>query len=181
MDRAQLLKHLDLYQTSFDEEIEFIPRFKSLLSNFPNCYLRSLTTGHMTASAWIFNEQRGSALLLHHKKLNRWLQPGGHADGNENIISVATQEAEEETGLSKLKLFSETIFDLDIHLIPQHKNIAPHFHYDVRFLFLADKAEPHNGNEESNDLKWIPMDEIQKIAGNEISLQRMVLKTKLIF
>jgi len=181
MDRAQLFDNLDIYRTSYDEEMLFVPRFKSLLANFPTCYLRSLTTGHMTASAWIVDIQGESALLLHHKKLKRWLQPGGHADGNENCVSVAIKEAEEETGLSSLKLYNEAIFDLDIHLIPRHKNVAPHFHYDVRFLFTADKTESYKGNDESNEVGWIPLEEIKKISGNENSIQRMVLKSKLIF
>ena len=181
MERAQLVHTLNNYQTSFDEEKATIPRFKSLLNNFPTCYQRSLVTGHITASAWIIDEFGTSALLVHHKKLNRWLQPGGHADGDENIIAVATREAKEETGLKSLKLIDESIFDIDIHLIPRHKDIQSHYHHDIRFLFMADKTENYIVSDESNELAWIPMDRMDNFTRNNISIYRMVLKTKLIF
>ncbi|MCK5103511.1 MAG: NUDIX hydrolase [Cyclobacteriaceae bacterium] len=181
MDRALLIQALNNYQTSSDEEKATIPRFKSLLTNFSNCYKRSLLTGHMTASAWIMDEFGTSVLLVHHKKLNRWLQPGGHADGDENIIAVATREAREETGLKSLRLIEEDIFDIDIHLIPKHKNVNSHYHHDIRFLFVAERTENYVISDESNELAWIPMDKIYNFTGNNISIHRMVLKTKLIF
>ena len=179
MDRVQLIQTLNSYDTQFEEERAFIPRFKSLLTNFPTCYQRSLLTGHMTASAWIIDKKYKSALLVHHKKLKRWLQPGGHADGEENIIEVATKEALEETGLKSLRLKSHTIFDIDIHLIPAHKQIKSHFHYDIRFLFVADESEDYVVSDESSELAWIPLNEIHNFTGSEISIHRMVLKTKL--
>lgn len=181
MERVKLVQALNYYQTSFEEELATIGRFKSLLNNFPSCYQRSLTTGHITASAWIIDEFGSSALLVHHKKLNRWLQPGGHADGDENIIAVATREAKEETGLKSLKLIDENIFDIDIHLIPRHKDIKSHCHHDVRFLFMADKTENYVVSEESNELAWVPMEKMGIFTRNSISIHRMVLKTKLIF
>ncbi len=181
MNRRELIQNLGNYHTSFDEEKAFIPRFKSLLSNFPNCYERSLLTGHMTASAWIIDEKGSSALLVHHKKLNRWLRPGGHADGDENVPAVATKEAREETGLTSLKLIEDNFFDIDIHLIPRHGDNQAHYHHDIRFLFVAEKTEKCVISDESNELKWIPMDKINQFTGNNNSIQRMVLKTKWIF
>ena len=181
MDRSQLIHSLNNYQTTFEEEKEAIPRFKSLLLNFSNCYERLLITGHLTASAWIIDEFGTSALLAHHKKLNCWLQPGGHADGDENIINVAIREAKEETGLKSFKLIDGNIFDIDIHFIPRHKDIQSHYHHDIRFLFVADKTENYVISDESNELAWIPMDKLGDFTKNNISINRMVLKTKLIF
>ena len=181
MERAQLLEALEAYKTSFVEEKGFISRFKSLLNNFDNCYNRSLLSGHITASAWIIDESGSFALLVHHKKLNRWLQPGGHADGDENIVAAAMKEAREETGLKSLSLINESIFDLDIHLIPNYKNVKAHFHYDIRYIFTASKIESYVISDESNNLAWIELDEIQKVSSNNNSMRRMVLKTKLIF
>ena len=181
MERAQLVHALRHYKTSFDEEMVAIPRFKSLLNNFPTCYQRSLITGHITASAWIIDEFGSSALLVHHKKLVRWLQPGGHADGDENILAVATREAREETGLKTLKLIDENIFDIDIHLIPRHEDIQSHYHHDIRFLFTADKTENYVVSDESNELAWMPMEKMDICTRKNISIHRMVLKTKLIF
>lgn len=135
----------------------------------------------MTGSSWIIDEKGSSVLLVHHKKLNRWLQPGGHADGEEDIISVASKEAEEETGLKSLKLVNDNVFDLDIHLIPTHKDVKLHFHHDIRFMFTADKNERYIVSEESNELAWISLDSIHEYIGNNDSIHRMVLKTKRIF
>ncbi len=181
MDRMALLLALQAYYTSFEEEKAFIPRFKSLLSNFENCYERTLLSGHMTGSAWIVDRNGSEALLVHHKKLNRWLQPGGHADGEENIIDVARKEAEEETGFMSLKLHSPEIFDIDIHVIPARKNEVAHFHHDIRFMFVADNKEDFAVSEESNEVSWIPRTNIQDYVGNNDSIHRMVRKTITIF
>jgi len=181
MNRAELLYKLDNYQTSFSEEMNFIPRFKSLLSNFENCYERSLISGHMTGSAWVIDKSKKTVLLVHHKKLGKWLQPGGHADGEENIVNVAIKEATEETGLSSLQLNSENIFDIDIHLIPRYKSVPSHYHHDIRFLFIADSKEQFTVSSESNELAWIELNDIHKFVGNNKSIHRMVLKSNLIF
>lgn len=181
MDRSELLFSLNRYQTTFKEENEFIPRFKSLLVNFQNCYERSLLSGHMTASAWIIDDKKSSVLLLHHKKLNRWLQPGGHADGDENISDVAYKEAFEETGLKSLQFYSPHIFDIDIHQIPRLHHIPSHYHHDIRFLFTADINEIYTVSKESNELNWVRLDGIHGVVGSNNSIHRMVLKTNLIF
>lgn len=181
MDRALLIRKIQNYQTAYDEEMLFRPRFISLLNNFQNCFDRNLTTGHITASAWVFDKNARNVLMVHHKKLERWLQPGGHADGDENVISVAIREVAEETGLAALSLFDSNIFDLDIHLIPQHKDVKPHLHYDVRFLFTANSRLPLVASEESNQVQWIPIGQAAYYTNNHRSIHRMILKTNLIF
>jgi len=181
MSRAELFHAFNNYQTSFREEFQFIPRFKSLINNFPDCFQRSLTSGHITGSAWIVDRLGKEALLVNHKKLNRWLQPGGHADGDEDIMSVATKEAVEETGLKSLRRYGDNIFDIDIHSIPKHKDIISHYHFDIRYLFIADIEEKPTVCDESNELAWIPLSDIHKFVGSNHSIHRMVIKTKLIF
>ena len=181
MNRQLLLRNLEQYQTEYEEEQLFIPRFRSLLKNFPDCYKRSLKTGHMTGSAWIIDEKASAVLLVHHKKLDRWLQPGGHADGDENIIEVATREAGEETGLQSISLYRNNIFDIDIHQIPKYNGIQAHFHHDIRFIFQADRNERIRVSEESNEVAWIPLEEVNNYAKNNRSIHRMILKTNLIF
>jgi len=181
MERNQLRERLKSYQTIYEDEKAFIPRFLSLLNNFPNCYERSLLSGHLTGSGWIVDRKAESVVLLHHKKLNRWLQPGGHADGEENICRVSSKEAEEETGLKSLKFFNEDIFDIDIHIIPARKNIRTHYHFDIRFLFIADHSEKIVVSDESNEVAWIPIDNVSRLTKNNKSIHRMILKTKLIF
>ena len=181
MDRIQLLAQLAKYNTPFLEEADFIPRFISLISNFPNCFDRSLITGHITASAWIVDSFSESALLIHHKKLDRWLQPGGHTDGNEDTLSTACREAHEETGISTLVVYSSSIFDLDIHLIPAREKIQAHLHYDIRYLCVADRHESLLNSHEINELAWLPLDSIGDYTDNSISINRMVQKTRIIF
>jgi len=180
MDRKELITFLEHYDTSFPEEQLYIPRFRSLLYNFRDCFTRSLTTGHITASAWILDTTRESALLVHHRKLNRWLQPGGHADGQEDVIAVAMKEAEEETGLTFLQLAHEGIFDIDIHQIPTHKDVTAHFHYDIRFLFYGDINVPLIVSHESHDVKWFNLQTIQEMTNDSASIGRMVCKSQIL-
>jgi len=176
MDKRKLVQKLAVYESQYSEERSFIPRFISLLTNFHNCFSRSLITGHMTASAFIIDPERKYALLTHHKKLNRWLQPGGHADGNEEILDVAWKEAREETGLASLSLFTEDIFDIDIHQIPASNGAMAHFHYDIRFLFTAEPKETLRVSDESHDLAWIGISRINDFVKGNLSIERMCTK-----
>ena len=98
-----------------------------------------------------------------------------------NVVSVAAKEASEETGLKSIKLFEKNIFDLDIHLIPRYGNIQAHYHFDIRFLFVADAQEDYVVSDESNELRWVPMEQIGTLTYNSASISRMVLKTNSIF
>lgn len=178
MDRLQLLGNLESYQSGYEDENLFVPRFKSLLTNFDTCFSRSLTTGHITASAWIIDHNATSALLVYHKKLNRWLQPGGHTDGQEDVAAAALREAIEETGLPTIRLVKNEIYDLDIHQIPAHESVASHFHYDIRFLFIADKLLPVTTSHESHDVRWFKLDQIAGITNGNRSIERMVQKSE---
>lgn len=111
-------------------------------------------------------------LLVHHAKLNKWLQPGGHADGDTNVVRVALREANEETGLQNLILSSPEIFDLDIHTIPTRKDFPQHDHYDVRYLIKASTTEKIIVSEESHDVKWVSLSELE-VYNNESSILRM--------
>lgn len=143
----------------------------------PRAYHRDHLPGHITGSAWVTNQKQSKVLLLHHGKLNKWLQPGGHADGDEDVLQVALRELEEETGTQQATLLMPGIFDLDIHPIPTRKDFPAHFHYDVRFLFEADDQRPVIVSEESLDVKWIPIDDVKSFTDN-ISIHRMVEKLK---
>lgn len=168
---ALLLKN---YQTSYPEESAFLERFSELLKH-PRVFHRDHLPGHITGSAWTVNVHHNKVLLVHHAKLKKWLQPGGHADGNEDILQVALRELEEETGLQSVKLILPGIFDLDIHPIPVRKDFPDHFHYDVRFLFEADEQEPIMVSEESLDVRWVPLYELHSLTDN-ISIHRMAEK-----
>jgi 8-oxo-dGTP pyrophosphatase MutT (NUDIX family) len=173
--RSELVESLKKYSTPFNEEKNFIDRFLELLKS-SDAYQRTHLPGHITGSSFIIDEDQEFTLLTHHAKLNKWLQPGGHADGDENVMRVALREAEEETGVKNFTLISPTIFDLDIHLIPARKDFPKHFHFDIRFLFTASKEEPLMITEESHDLGWKKLTEIEKLTDNNPSMVRMASK-----
>lgn len=140
------------------------------------CLWRTCLPGHLTGSAWIVSPDRSRVLLTHHRKLGKWLQLGGHADGDPDLLSVALREAREESGLTRLRPLSAEPFDVDRHWIPERKSEPAHWHYDLRFLIEADPNEPLIVSHESKDLAWV---EIARVAAlnSEESMQRMVRKT----
>ena len=152
-------------------------RLRQFVEAHADCFERSLTVGHVTGSAWILDRERAFALLTHHRKLDKWLQPGGHADGDPDILRVAMWEAREESGLDEIRSVSEEIFDVDIHAIPARGREAAHLHYDVRFVLEADRNAPLEVSEESRSLAWVPLDRIAQLNPEE-SITRMVAKTR---
>jgi 8-oxo-dGTP pyrophosphatase MutT (NUDIX family) len=177
MDRKSLVGMLQSYISDFAEEQKFVSSFLELLTH-QDCFQRTHLPGHITGSAWILNKEKTRTLLVHHAKLNKWVQPGGHADGEENILNVALREAEDETGLKNFKP-SGKIFDVDIHLIPERKDFPEHFHYDIRFLVEANDQEQIIVSEESHDVQWIDLNELEKFT-TERSVLRMKEKLSLI-
>jgi 8-oxo-dGTP pyrophosphatase MutT (NUDIX family) len=175
--REALVQALKYYRTSYAEEAAFVQDFLTLLLH-PDAYQRFHLPGHVTGSAFIVDTNKEFALLTHHAKLNRWLQPGGHADGDENILRVALREAEEETGLTNLHQLTPGVFDLDIHIIPARKDSPEHLHYDVRFMFVSDRKEKILISEESHDLQWIALQDFATTTGNNLSMMRMAEKAR---
>jgi 8-oxo-dGTP pyrophosphatase MutT (NUDIX family) len=172
--RKDLTLSLQAYSSPFPVEQKFVSQFIELL-NSPGAYQRDHLPGHLTGSAWIIDRSKSYALLVHHAKLQRWLQPGGHADGDENIVAVARKEAEEETGLKNLVLLNP-LFDIDIHPIPARKDFPQHDHYDIRCLFTADKDEDIAVSQESHAVEWIPIKDVIPKSGGNDSISRMVEK-----
>lgn len=141
-----------------------------------DCLLRSCAPGHLTGSAWVVSPDRGYVLLTHHRKLDKWLQLGGHADGDGDLLAVALREAREESGLSRVRAVSSELFDVDRHWIPDRKGEPGHYHYDLRFLLEADPAELLAITSESKDLAWVELDRVTALNAEE-SMARMVRKS----
>ncbi len=175
MHRNQLLSLLARYQAAEPAESAVVERFRAFVQTQPTCFDRALTIGHVTGSAWIVNLTGTRVLLTHHKKLDQWLQPGGHADGDPDVRAVALKEAEEETGLTDFQFASPEIFDLDIHLIPARGATAAHFHYDARFALQTDDASPYHVSAESHDLAWVALERLPEFT-QEASMLRMARK-----
>ena len=151
-------------------------RTKEFVSSNPECFERTLLTGHVTGSAWIVSADRRHALLTHHRKLDMWVQLGGHSDGDPDTCAVATREALEESGLQSIALVSSNIFDVDVHRIPERGAEPAHFHYDIRYLFEAARDEVFVVSEESLALAWVEMEKLVEL-GVDRSVLRMAAKT----
>lgn len=156
MDRQKLrtlLAGLDLEGSP--AEVESRQRMLELLEK-PDCFLRSCFPGHFTGSALVLSADGTKTLMHHHRFLDRWLQFGGHCDGEENVAAVAVREAEEESGISGFALASERPFDLDIHAIPGNpkRGEPPHEHYDLRYVLIAPENAQPQTSDESHELRW---------------------------
>jgi 8-oxo-dGTP pyrophosphatase MutT (NUDIX family) len=139
---------------------------------------RGNPAGHLTGSAFVVNESRTEALLNHHAKLDKWMQFGGHAEAwDARIADTALREAVEESGLRRLSFATEGIFDLDVHLIPERAGAAAHYHYDLRFLLVADSSERPEASNESKSLRWVSMAEVEEYTRSE-SMLRMKRKVE---
>lgn len=146
--------------------------FLRFLTSDPAVFERSHAPGHFTGSAWLVSADGERVLLTHHRKLDRWLQLGGHADGDCDLARVALREAEEESGLSELRV-EPAIFDLDRHLIPARGDEPAHWHYDVRYVVWASGREAFALSEESLALAWRPIRELADDPHSDESLKRM--------
>ena len=180
MDRADLMQLLDRYRGRHPDEIGTIDRVRTLLDDDERCFFRDCFPGHITASAWIVSRESRSVLLTHHLKLERWLQLGGHADGESDVLASALREAEEESGLRDFSAIPRTgageILDIDVHDIPARASEPLHQHHDIRFLFEVSEAQVirHQENE-SKEVRWFSGDAIETRFDEE-SLLRMARK-----
>lgn len=157
-------------------EQAFLERMRDLLESGPSAFERtSYEPGHFTASAFVVDGRRENLLLIHHRKLGRWLQPGGHVEASDpDLESAARREVREETGLSSLERLTEEVFDLDVHEIPAFGQAHGHSHFDVRFLFRSNDEQLHPSVEVAG-ARWVPFAELRALT-NDDSVLRAVRK-----
>jgi 8-oxo-dGTP pyrophosphatase MutT (NUDIX family) len=163
------------YGVRYPAETACVDRFFELMNDHENCFDRTCWAGHITGSAWVINRARTHVLLTHHRKLDLWVQLGGHSDSDEDTLGVATREAQEESGFA-VRVLDAGIFDLDIHEIPARKADPAHYHFDVRFVFEPRSSEQLQGSTESLDLAWVPFGDLSAYTSEE-SMLRMVDKS----
>ena len=179
MHRAELLNYLRHHDTHYMDEAGFTTRAQGFVEQNTESFFRELWPAHVTGSTWVVNPDRSRVLMMHHKKLNKWFQPGGHADGDGDILGVALRETVEETGIddSQVRLVSKEVFDVDIHAIPAMNGEPAHEHIDVRFLVEIDDRLPVPGNDESHEILWIYLQDVLRYNNNR-STYRMLEKTR---
>ncbi len=185
MHRRPLLDTLDAYRAIFPLEADVVDRICELVKEHADCFDRKCRPGHITGAAWILSADRRRSLLTHHRKLGRWLQLGGHADGQWQVHEVALREAREESGMTAFDFVPIAglllPFDLDVHLIPARYDSAgrliedAHEHHDIRFLLVAQVEQPIHASDESHDVGWFTPDEVLALT-NEESVLRMLRK-----
>ena len=175
----EIFKSLENYFQVNKQETSFEKIIKGIKYSGIELFKRNCYPYHFTASAWIVDKERNHTLLIFHKNLQMWIQPGGHADGETNLSKVALKEAQEETGLKSACLTNERVFDFDITPIPAFKNIPAHSHLDARFVIEADIKEPITESEEILGAKWFPINNISDKINDE-GVLRMAQKTLLL-
>jgi 8-oxo-dGTP pyrophosphatase MutT (NUDIX family) len=170
--RESLLVELERYRPATEREAAMTQTVRAFLAEHVDAFERTLAVGHLTGSAWVVDRERTHALLTHHKKLGRWLQLGGHADGDPDMRAVAMREAVEESGLA-VRFLGDGIYDIDVHVVPARGAEAEHAHYDIRFAFEADRAQPFTVSAESHALAWVPLATLEA----DESVMRLARKT----
>ena len=183
MSREKIIETLAFYAERHPEEREMVAKVCELVRTRADCFERTCLPGHITASSWIFSSDLDRFLLTHHRKLDRWLQLGGHADGDSNPLSVALREAREESGMFEFDLLEwvgaagegtsarSVPADVDIHRIPARPGEPEHEHYDFRFILVAAEGQPLVMSSESSDLAWFPLDQIETVGADESLLR----------
>lgn len=173
MSRDLLFERLARYGARHADEGPLVARFESFVRAHGNCFERTCIPGHITGSAWVTDPAGQQVLLTHHRKLDLWVQLGGHSDGDSDTLDVALREATEESGL-EVEPVSVDVFDLDCHLIPARRDEPEHYHYDVRFWLRATGTD-FTVTEESHDLRWVDADTLPTLTREE-SMLRMLRK-----
>jgi 8-oxo-dGTP pyrophosphatase MutT (NUDIX family) len=174
--RNALIAQLGLYRPADPHEERMRARILNFVQQYPDCFRRTLRVGHVTGSAWVINRERTHTLLVHHRRLGKWLQPGGHAEDESDALAVAVREAEEETGL-RVRPVSAAIFDVDAHAIPERKKEPAHVHYDIRYMVEADMTARVVVSPESRAVEWVRLSQVAAMNTDE-SVLRLVRKTR---
>jgi 8-oxo-dGTP pyrophosphatase MutT (NUDIX family) len=171
MHRHRLIALLERYAHGPQQNAAVAARFLDFVGAHDDCLLRQCVPGHITASAWIWSPDHRTCLLTHHRKLDRWLQLGGHVDGEGSVQLAALREAQEESGMERFQLLSPggrlAALDLDVHTIPAHKDEPEHLHWDVRFLLRAEPLQELVLSAESKALRWLPRQELLTCVSEE--------------
>ncbi len=170
----RLRQQLEAHAQAQPEQADTAAGFVALLDDAQDPFQRSRGAGHFTAGAWLVSANGERLLMTHHRTLGRWLQLGGHADGERDMAAVALKEAQEESGLEGLAVEGDAIFDLDRHWIPARRDVPGHWHYDVRYVVRAGADEHYRVSDESHDLAWRLIEEVARDPDE--SLRRMAQK-----
>ena len=178
MHRNELLNLLRSYHTRYMDEVSYARRAIAYIEQNEDVFERAASV-HVTGSAWVVSPDREKVLLMHHRKYGHWFQMGGHSDGDPDVINVALKECAEETGVdpAHITLIDSSIFDVDLHDVPQIGQVQAHGHIDIRFLVEIDDSVEIPGNHESHEVKWFSLYQVMQMNRFR-STYRMLEKTR---
>lgn len=159
-----LLQTLETYAPCCEQETEDRRMMISCLLQRPDILTRRDEMAHFSASAWVVNPARTKVLMLYHNIYQSWSWPGGHADGEEDMLSVALREVREETGLEDVRPVSNALYSLEILTVNAHfkrgKYVIPHLHFNLTYLLEADEKQALRAKlDENSGVKWFPLAE----------------------
>ena len=181
MHGKEIHRSLDAYELVYPGESGTVERIRDLVRNHADCFKRSCLPGHITGSAWIVSADHKRHLLTHHRKLNRWLQVGGHSDGDARPDRIALREAREESGMVQFEFagtFENNVpFDVDVHTILARNQEPEHEHHDIRYLLIAADGQQVHVSDESHDVRWFTTEEVSVLT-DEPSMLRMLGKVE---
>jgi 8-oxo-dGTP pyrophosphatase MutT (NUDIX family) len=179
--RDSLLDLLARYRAAYPGEAACVDRVTTLVAGSPHCFDRRHRPGHVTGSAWVLSADGRRFLLAHHRKLGRWLQLGGHADGDPDVAAVALREAHEESGLVDLRFAwgpdAPFPVDVDVHSIPARGAESAHEHHDLRFVLVAAPGQALSPSDESHAVEWFDTDALESVA-DDASVLRLGRKVR---
>jgi 8-oxo-dGTP pyrophosphatase MutT (NUDIX family) len=177
--KSELLEELRLYRAADTEEGHHHRAVLDLLSYGAEPFSRAqYVPGHVTGSCFVVDPGTQRVLLHHHRRLERWLQMGGHVESEETVLQAALREGAEESGLRDLQMMSHGVFDIDVHEIPAAKGEPEHLHFDIRYVVRTSQPESIMiDRAESNELAWFELDRAI-LQMNEAASTRAVLKIR---
>ena len=167
-----LREQIEKYKPYNEQEEKDKEMMLKYIDTFEDVLTRENEMCHFTASNWIVNKDRTKVIMIYHNIYKSWAWTGGHADGDSDLLHVALKEANEETGLSNLKVLSDGIFGIQILTVDSHikrgKFVSSHLHLDCCFLLEADENEKLRIKEDENsNIKWIPIEKATKLTNEE--------------
>ena len=158
------IPHCGSFEVYSERDRDCAARVVGLIGEREDAFSRNPEHGHITASALVVSQDCKALLMTHHAKLDRWLQLGGHCDGLKDPYFVAKKEAYEESGLVEIHSLAADIVDIDIHAIPASAREPEHWHYDLRYVFQADRHAALQLSHESRQLRWVALDELESVT-----------------
>ncbi|MGN0658059.1 MAG: NUDIX hydrolase [Emergencia sp.] len=177
----RLCRQIENYVPVCEQEEADRKRMLDFMELHEDCLLRTNLTAHFTASSWIVSPDRKKVLMVYHNIYDSWAWTGGHADGEADLLAVALREAEEETGISRVRPLSQKPVSLEILTVDGHEKrgvyVPSHLHMNLTYLLEADENQQLSVREEENSgVRWIPAEELSRYVSEPWMLERIYSK-----